>query len=325
LADDASLGVRLPPGELRAAVEQIQRLAPRAYVILAGSAGTGELTRSSGGDRLSDLEIAVSGWLRALRAARRVRASSDVETFWVAPWRLRFGLRRNSGAPRPNVFAFDLARMPRYGRAPRLSEPVKVWQPDELTRREAVSLILNRLAESLEVVTPYSRVKVAIACGDALLVAAGRYDTGYGSRARRFEELSTPISPASRQLIQAAYRSKLAAELERVSPRQLRAVVEEVLRTIAPELDRRESRAYPVLALLWEEDAAAAGWSPLLRLLDRNSLRARAIARLGYRQSRRLFRAYRYPQAAVYADLLRAVAGEGDDLSNSLRAWRAVC
>src|SRR3954464_9169192 len=88
---DAPLAART-----RAAVEAIHRLSPDVCVIVAGSAGTGEETAEVGGTNHSDLEIAVVGGVRALLTARRARRElAGVEAYWVAPWRLRWGLKRN--------------------------------------------------------------------------------------------------------------------------------------------------------------------------------------------------------------------------------------
>lgn len=338
LSDTSALALR----DVERAIDAIRSIAPKACVILAGSTGTGELTRSPQGDLLSDIEIAVAGGVRALVAARRVRRGvRGVETYWVAPWRLRWGAKRNFEPPRPNVSAFDLVRQPRVGPLPRLARSPRVWEPTDLGAREAVSLILNRVAESMAEQTPYSRVKVAVACGDAILVAHGRYDVGYARRAQLFAALASELRHLYEAEILEAYEAKLTGRLVDISLEQLQALVTESIARIEPHvaLDRWD-RTYAALAAVWRLDMkkltcwSGGSWGREV------AVAVRAAARVGGTRTVRLYSFCRQPQVAVYAAVARAfvalmaatttAALPGDvpaqlatDRDELLRLWRA--
>jgi hypothetical protein len=286
-------------------VSRIRALAPRACVILAGSAGTGEATPAADGSSHSDLEVAVVGWTDALRAARRTRRDHpEVEAYFVAPWRMRLGMERNLGVPRPNLPAFDLARQQQAGELPRVARPARVWMPDQLTRREAIALLNNRIGEWAELGTHYSRIKVAVACGDATLIARKQFVPGYRGRSEVFATIAHELAPELAEAGTAGYRSKLSGDLEPMPAGQLAAAVAALLRApLAVGTDHTWQGLYAEYSAAWREDAQQAGWGIVARAADRLGTALRARSALPVGRVKQVMRTWRYPTAAVYAGL----------------------
>jgi hypothetical protein len=319
--------------------------APGACPIVAGSAGTDELTPGLGVDG-SDLEIAVVGWLGALRMARRVRRNyPDVETYFVAPWRMRWGLQRNLGVPRPNLPAFDLARQKRAGPLPWGSTPPRVWNATELTAREAMTLIGNRIAVHLDKQTPYTAVKLAVATGDAVLVSMGTYELGYARRKAQFSKIASSLPSTLATTATRGYEAKLTGQLPQLNAAELAAAVTESFTVVSKTLSHFpaddagsmiERSVSDRVRLAWEEDARAARWGRVLVLAETVFTVLRGRKHLGVGGSVRLALRTGSVEAAIYANLIARLIGchvEGDGVASSwtlpdehlLRLWRAYC
>jgi predicted nucleotidyltransferase len=183
---------------VRLALAHLNKRYPRAAVIPFGSAAWGETTRTQVADWVSDIEIGIVGgiWLRVV--ARRASAflsavlDREVEVFWVRPSRLRRGRRRNFGPAFPNLHAFNLSRSEVLGDLPRRAQPVRVWSAADLRPSEGALLILNRVGESMSKGDfVYGDAKVAMSCGDAILIARAAYKPTYVDR---FHALKTLLA-----------------------------------------------------------------------------------------------------------------------------------
>jgi hypothetical protein len=296
------------------------------------------------GINLSDLEVAVVGGARAFWAARRTRIQlSSIEAYFVAPWRLRYGLQRNFAISRPNLPAYDLARHPRYGRLPRSAGEPKVWSADELTVREAVTLLGNRIAEALEARTEYALVKVAVACADAVLMARGQYVYTYHARAARFKAEICGISATLRKVALQGYSAKLANVPFECSSDDLRTAVIDAFSDLTGQPIEGLDRTARCFRYAWACDAERCGWGMAHKLANRIIAASRAIRHLGAFQTIRLLCESSEPQPVIYATVVHTfLASRGADrrsvstthtiperLTDSpekvVQVWRAFC
>jgi hypothetical protein len=308
----------------------VRQQAPAACPIVAGSAGTDELTPDMGVDG-SDLEIAVVGWLSALRTARQVRRTFPaVETYFVAPWRMRWGLQRNLGVPRPNLPAFDLARQQRSAPLPRGSAPPRLWLASELTAREALTLMGNRIAVHLEKRTPYTAVKLAIAAGDAVLISRGLYDLGYARRQARFETVEASLQTTLATTAASGYEGKLTGKMPGISDAQLAAAVAEAFYEVSggcPGASERHNKVpaagsvFERVRRAWTEDARAARWGRSSVIAESLFAILRARKHLGTRRSVRLTLLTGRIEAAIYANLIARFIGCDIDREDLGACW----
>ena len=307
--------------DVREKAVNLAALLPRSCVVVGGSAGTGELTTSDG-ERLSDIEIGVVGGFVTLFRLRRLRLSfAPVEIFWIAPWRWRLGLRRNLSARRPNQMAFDLARRPRLDQRRRRTPPT-TWQASDLDVREALTLISNRVGELVGHDTPYHRVKLMVACGDAQLMARGLYASTYSARASAYSALED-IDVRTQGLVVDAYRIKLAGGLESVDMRTVREVLDITVASIVPRAQVADDTEWRlVVAQIWSVQRArsvagrAAEWFGRLMRARRQSGAVKACLNV---------HSLVCAEAVIVADLLRLLRRDPSDAGDVLVRWRALC
>lgn len=309
---------------------RIWRFVSRTLCVLPfGSFATDELTKSDG-LIVSDIEVGLVGGIRTyilMKGMRRNVSSPGVELFWVRSKRLRRGTRRNFGSSGPTVHAFDLARSVPVGRLPTAARPVRVWEPDDLPVGEAIRLVLNRVAEWRSSGSEYARIKVAVACGDALLVAAGAYCYGY--RARRDRLSRDRFGPSMvRELALAAYDAKLSGDISASpSDEEIRSAVIATVAAVA-SVKSCENLSEAVYAALKDSEQ----WSVADAILQairarRQGLRGRACCRRWVTPAsyalifQDLVDSTRVNTLAVELKMHRVCNGEID--LNAL--WRAVC
>jgi hypothetical protein len=311
-----------PEDRVTRALQLVKGLAPNSCVIVAGSVGTGEATTRDGA-MLSDLEIAVVGGVRALLAARRTRRlDPSIESYFVSPWRMRYGLRRNLSVPRPNLPAYDLARHRRYGRLPRTAGEPRLWSADELSTREAVTLLSNRLAESLDARCPYSAIKVAVACGDAILMSRGQYAFGYRARESLFASDTESLTPSVCRVALNGYSAKLRGSPFLCDDEELRDAVREAFSIITGQNDFGNwVKTASCFSNAWTLDARLSEWRALHKVADALAVGVRASRRLGVARTLQFLRRVPYPAAAIYAAVVQAfllpLPGSGP--------WPSVC
>ena len=335
---------------VRLAVDHLKRKHPRSALIPFGSAATGETTKMRGSSWASDIEIGIVGSIRtrlfARRASRFLSAvlDRDVEVFWIRPARLRRGSRRNFGSSLPNLHAFNLARSEVIGTLPRRARPVKVWQPDELPAGEGLILILNRIGESMMRGSEYGDAKVAMSCGDALLIAHGSYGPTYEERFHALRallemrpDLLGPEAPDHAQAILWGYGFKVdeARRGERPSADALRSAVAATVASItgSPNTDttdlvagvqasmaaaragERESRLHVAIRGAYSVFRGRAHVAPRLgmRLIGREPVEIRVYAAM----------LASYLGDAAAAPLDPAMVADGR--ATLERLWRAYC
>jgi hypothetical protein len=323
------------------AVQLVRDFAPNSCVIVAGSVGTDEATIRNGA-MLSDLEVAIVGGIRALWAARRVRRlDPSIESYFVGPWRIRYGLRHNLSVPRPNLPAYDLARHRRYGRLPRTARKPRLWSASELSTREALTLLSNRLAESLDTRSAYSAIKVAVACGDAILMVRGQYAFGYGPRERLFASAMESVPASVHAVASNGYSAKLRGSLFTCDDDDLKDAVRETLAIItAQSCDESWARTATCFKDAWASDARLLEWRAVHKVADRLTLCFRASRRLGVVRVLQFLRTVPDPAPAIYAtvvqafllpnrdcwprtsDVPKSVASNTEEL---IRLWKAFC
>jgi hypothetical protein len=192
-------------------------------VLLGGSLGRGEGTVLDGAVQ-SDAELYLVGRSPGIR---RVAAQLELELnaagslpqvsiAWLDPRRLARGWTKNlSRRAARSIHLYELAAGSRVllGSAPRALN----IDPAAIPLAEGVRLILNRLAEASSLVAahdpdaPRWLDKILIACGDALLLAVGRYHVSYRERAGRMLETHAPwpMPQGWRSTVLAAYERKL--------------------------------------------------------------------------------------------------------------------
>lgn len=294
-------------------------------MIVAGSAGSGELTADTGRGG-SDVEIAVVAAVWDLPKLRRLRKSlQTAEIYWVSSWRFRWGLQRNLADPRPTVSAFDLARQPRVGRLPSFASRPRVWMPEQLGRREAVSLLLNRVAEAMESDSDYARNKIRVACGDALLIADGSYDSGYERRRELFAGYANRVDPDCYRAILDGYQAKLSGSIDELRWPELRSLVRNTLDVVLAVEPLPEPLAIR-LAEIWKQDSDRRAWA---RTLDKVGLLIRGTRVLGVVDTSRNVGRGR-PDVLAYAkivDAFNGITGPGPTPSpqSAVQFWRAFC
>lgn len=319
------------PDWLATCVADVQR-ACRACVVVAGSWGSNEATiDGSSGAGLSDVELAVVGGLRTyvrVRRARRHGVGGNVELYWVSSSRMRCGRQRNIGPIRPSVSAFDLARQPRTGDLPRRAKPPRVWQARDLSRREAVSLLGNRVGELLGASEPsYARVKVGVSVGDAMLIAAGEYELGYAERARRFAQLPD-LPDAIEQVVIDSYAAKLGRRELELDPLAVREAVRSAISNLLDTSQLGDPAAVRRgVSRCWAQEAAA---HPLSGVLERSVHGLRGARVVAPRAALAAACGRERADVVAYADLLSHYATVGEDPHHERRrsvvaAWKAYC
>jgi hypothetical protein len=333
--------------EVEELVEHVRRDVPHGCIIVAGSAGSNELTRDADGRLLSDVEIGVAGGMSALRAARRLTQQGVGEVFWVSPWRLRWGLERNIGSSRPTVRAYDLARSPRIGPVPLGAGNPRRWQANDLDSREAVTILSNRIGEVIEKRTPYTLAKVAAACGDALLIIAGLYEAGYRQRLNSLDRLPVTVPPRVKEVARTGYVTKLGGDVHPVEARDVESAVQVVLeKSVLASSPKLSLNSWTSLhgAFSATSDASERRGSGYAAWIDVIGLMARGSRVLGPAESLRFICHWRRPSDAIFAALVRVFSvgvrsgrplshafhvpedvprGLAPNLPHLLKSWRA--
>ena len=227
--------------------------------------------------------------------------------------------------------AFDLSRHPRVDGRRRATEPC-VWKPEELSVREAITLLGNRLGELMSRDSSYARVKVLVACGDASLMAAGRFAYSYKARLSAWQMMAELEGAAAEDVIR-AYKMKLSGEVLLVEFSELRAAVEAFLFRVAPTNEPLNGdRMISIFRTHWEREGAPTRSHD--RLIDRLGWLIRGRRQFGLPQASRLVaRGGRWLESDTYASVFLAFIDTttGGDLDSSitrqptLRSWRAFC
>ncbi len=213
-------------------------LAGLAGVLLGGGYGRGEggLLQSPEGDRLyNDLDFFV--FTRHANAEERGRIDRAMETL-ASKWSARLHVSVDFANAKNIESLGGLARRLMYqellhGWCPvwgdlRLEDFIPDLPPDALPVTEALRLLLNRgmglvlAAERLHGGPPHESEaadfivrnmnKAVLGCGDALLIAAGRYCWRGAERIEAFRTLAAglPLPAEAASLYEEAYRFKLA-------------------------------------------------------------------------------------------------------------------
>lgn len=189
--------------QIRAAV--LSHTRPQA-LLLAGSFGRGEgsVSVEAGEVRFhSDYEICLISPTPSTRFAvdRVTQELSDklpvpLSLFWNTPARLHNNRSRNLsfGKPQATIGMYELKAGSQifYGK---FDLTIHQFKPADISANEGVRLIINRMMEVVETALKpgrprleFAAAKLALACGDALLLQHKLYHYSYAERARRFAE-----------------------------------------------------------------------------------------------------------------------------------------
>lgn len=257
-------------------------LRPRA-LLAVGSFGRGEacvrIDDTGAAHAESDLELLVLGSPSARRARRAVERALSEDLG------LKVELIGENGYARelrgePTLAALDLVHGSRVldGEPPTLP----AWRVEDVPPWEATRLLFNRLAEALPPAPEYALAKLAMAAGDARLLAAGDYVPSVRERQARLEG---SVPEADVALLRWGYARKLGLAPPKDAPAAddivgagLRALREALARDLGLP---RETSLPDALRAYEAADAALATryrWSPRPSI-ERAHLAARALLR----------------------------------------------
>jgi hypothetical protein len=174
-------------------------------LLLSGSFGRGEGSVYVDGPEVvffSDYEInVVAADPRVRRAVQKCQETLEtqgptpVSLGWMTPSRLRANRCRNLsfGRPLPSIASYEIKAGSQV-MAGHFDLSYGLLEPDRLPPCEGIRLIKNRMMEFLEhryrgadgTRLAFCAAKLALACGDGLLLQHGLYHYSYAERARRF-------------------------------------------------------------------------------------------------------------------------------------------